>query len=204
MSFPKKATWFLGGMVTIVALATVAFLFSLFFNLGGRSGYNSDSILAANLATALAKGESFRLAGLPGYDFRWDRVYFIQAYTPGREVVRRTGVPGTFRIRTVASVQDGYTLLVFTRGHTLSAYFVWPELSGTFSREVLRAEGFALALGKIFDVAKGVDAKTMSLQYLEALKVMGEGPATKFIIPLEFSSLLTSLLADNKLAFKKE
>src|SRR5215831_11749712 len=34
---------------------------------------------------------------------------------------------------------------------------------------ILRAEGFSLALGKIFDVAKTVDANTMSLQYLEAL-----------------------------------
>src|SRR6266487_708683 len=33
---------------------------------------------------------------------------------------------------------------------------------------ILRAEGFALALSKIFDVARGVDANTMSLQYLEA------------------------------------
>ena len=75
---------------------------------------------------------------------------------------------------------------------------------GDRQAKILRAEGFALALGKIFDVAKGVDAKTMSLQYLEALKMMGAGPSTKFVIPLEFSSLLTGLLADSKLAFKKE
>ncbi|TKS61678.1 MAG: hypothetical protein EWM72_00426 [Nitrospira sp.] len=44
----------------------------------------------------------------------------------------------------------------------------------------------------------------MSLQYLETLKVMGAGLSTKFVIPMEFSSLLTGLLADSKLAFKKE
>lgn len=55
---------------------------------------------------------------------------------------------------------------------------------------ILKAEGFALALQKIFDVAKTVDAKTMSLQYLEALKALGQSPATKFIFPMEFSSLL--------------
>jgi regulator of protease activity HflC (stomatin/prohibitin superfamily) len=55
---------------------------------------------------------------------------------------------------------------------------------------ILRAEGFALALSKIFDVARGVDAKTMSLQYLEALKVIGSSPSTKFVVPLEVSKLL--------------
>ena len=55
---------------------------------------------------------------------------------------------------------------------------------------ILRAEGFALALGKIFEVAKDIDAKTMSLQYLEALKALGQSPATKFVFPMEFASLL--------------
>jgi len=55
---------------------------------------------------------------------------------------------------------------------------------------ILRAEGFALALDKIFSVAKTVDAKTMSLQYLEALKALGASPATKFIFPMEFANLL--------------
>ena len=58
---------------------------------------------------------------------------------------------------------------------------------------ILRAEGFALALSKIFDVAHGVDAKTMSLQYLEALKVIGSSPSTKFVVPLEVSDLLAGL-----------
>src|SRR5262245_26802251 len=75
---------------------------------------------------------------------------------------------------------------------------------GDRQAKILRAEGFALALGKIFEVAKGVDAKPMSLQYLETLKVMGASPSTKFILPMEFSSMLAGLLADSKLAFKKE
>ena len=59
---------------------------------------------------------------------------------------------------------------------------------------ILRAEGFSLALGKIFEVARTVDAKTMTLQYLEALKVLGAGDSTKFIFPLEFTNLLRPLL----------
>jgi len=54
----------------------------------------------------------------------------------------------------------------------------------------LAAEGYALALQKIFEVAKGIDEKTMSLQYLDALKKLGEGEATKFIFPMEFANFI--------------
>ena len=50
---------------------------------------------------------------------------------------------------------------------------------------ILQAEGFSLALNEIYKVAKGVDSKTLTLQYLEALKALGAGAATKFIIPAE-------------------
>ena len=30
----------------------------------------------------------------------------------------------------------------------------------------------------------------MALQYLDALKALGAGPATKFVIPLEFTQLI--------------
>jgi regulator of protease activity HflC (stomatin/prohibitin superfamily) len=55
---------------------------------------------------------------------------------------------------------------------------------------ILRAEGFALALEKIFGAAKNVDAKTMVLQYFDALKQLGAGPATKIVFPLEFMNML--------------
>jgi hypothetical protein len=38
-----------------------------------------------------------------------------------------------------------------------------------------------------------VDSNTMSLQYLEALKQIGASASTKFVIPMEFSSLLSSI-----------
>jgi regulator of protease activity HflC (stomatin/prohibitin superfamily) len=55
---------------------------------------------------------------------------------------------------------------------------------------ILRAEGFALGLGTVFQVAQNVDAKTMGLQYLDALRALGASPATKIVFPLEFTSLL--------------
>ena len=60
---------------------------------------------------------------------------------------------------------------------------------------ILRAEGFSLALTRIFQSASAVDQKTMSLQYLEALKALGAGPATKFVIPLEFTRLIEPFAA---------
>jgi regulator of protease activity HflC (stomatin/prohibitin superfamily) len=66
---------------------------------------------------------------------------------------------------------------------------------------ILRAEGFSLALSKIFDVAHTVDANTMSLQYLEALKQIGASPSTKFIVPMELSSLLQRITGSAGRAF---
>ncbi len=64
------------------------------------------------------------------------------------------------------------------------------KAEGDRQAAILRAEGFSLALGRIFEVAQTVDINTMSLQYLEALKALGAGPATKYVFPMEFSKLL--------------
>jgi regulator of protease activity HflC (stomatin/prohibitin superfamily) len=58
---------------------------------------------------------------------------------------------------------------------------------------ILRAEGFSLALSKIYEIARTVDANTMSLQYLEALKQIGASPSTKFVLPMELSNLLSQV-----------
>jgi len=58
---------------------------------------------------------------------------------------------------------------------------------------ILRAEGFSQALERIFSAAREVDEKTMALQYLDALKQLGAGPATKLVIPLEFTEVLQSV-----------
>ena len=64
------------------------------------------------------------------------------------------------------------------------------QAEGEKQAAALRAEGFALALTNVYDAAKDVDAKTMGLQYLEALKSLGASPSTKFVLPLELSGLL--------------
>jgi regulator of protease activity HflC (stomatin/prohibitin superfamily) len=64
------------------------------------------------------------------------------------------------------------------------------KAEGDRQAAILRAEGFGQALTRIYEAASGVDQKTMALQYLEALKALGAGPATKFVIPLEFTRLM--------------
>ncbi len=58
---------------------------------------------------------------------------------------------------------------------------------------ILRAEGYAQALQTVFGAAKGVDYKTMILQYLDAIKAIGSSPSTKFIFPMEFTNLISPI-----------
>ncbi len=65
---------------------------------------------------------------------------------------------------------------------------------GDRQARILQAEGFSLALQTIFNVARTIDPKTLSLQYLDTLKQLGLSPATKFIFPMEFTNLLKPFL----------
>ena len=64
--------------------------------------------------------------------------------------------------------------------------------------QVLRAEGFSSALNKIFEVAQTIDPKTMTLQYFDTLKNIGAGASTKYIFPLEFTSLLEDFIKERE------
>jgi regulator of protease activity HflC (stomatin/prohibitin superfamily) len=60
---------------------------------------------------------------------------------------------------------------------------------GNRQSQILQAEGYANALETIFNAAKGIDEKTMALQYLDALKTLGVGESTKWVIPMELAEL---------------
>src|SRR5215207_5110528 len=68
------------------------------------------------------------------------------------------------------------------------------QAEGERQSQLLKAEGFAQALEAIFNAAKTVDQKTMTLQYFETLKTIGASPSTKFIFPMEFTSMLNNFL----------
>lgn len=65
---------------------------------------------------------------------------------------------------------------------------------GERQAQLLRAEGYSAALDKIFAIAKTVDSQTMTLQYFETLKDIGASPSTKYIFPMEFTSMLESFV----------
>jgi regulator of protease activity HflC (stomatin/prohibitin superfamily) len=65
---------------------------------------------------------------------------------------------------------------------------------GDKQAQLLRAEGFASALQQIYASAQSIDQKTMTLQYFETLKTMGMSPSTKYIFPMEFTSLLSNFV----------
>lgn len=69
---------------------------------------------------------------------------------------------------------------------------------GERQAQLLRAEGYADALAKIFEVAKSVDGQTMTLQYFETLKNMAASPSTKYIFPMEFTSMLSDFVKTKK------
>ncbi len=64
---------------------------------------------------------------------------------------------------------------------------------GSKQSQILVADGLAQALGLINSSAKTVDARTMAIQYLDALKEIGKSPSTKYIFPMEFTSLVSRL-----------
>jgi len=69
------------------------------------------------------------------------------------------------------------------------------QAEGDQQAAILRADGFSTALEKINGVASGVDARTMSLQYFDTLKNLGQSPSTKWVFPMEFTRMLQPFLS---------
>lgn len=54
---------------------------------------------------------------------------------------------------------------------------------------VLKAEGYSKALDTVYNVAKGIDNKTLGIQYLETLRNMASGSSRKYVIPTELLNI---------------
>jgi regulator of protease activity HflC (stomatin/prohibitin superfamily) len=63
---------------------------------------------------------------------------------------------------------------------------------------VLRAEGYSTSLDRIYNIAQNIDTKTMTLQYFETLKTIGQNPSTKYIFPLEFTQFLDNFIGKDE------
>ena len=72
------------------------------------------------------------------------------------------------------------------------------EAEGQQMAQELKAQGYAKAIEHIFGAAKVIDQKTMTLQYFETLKSLGQGASTKYIFPMEFTSMIENFVKGDK------
>lgn len=75
---------------------------------------------------------------------------------------------------------------------------------GDRQSQLLRAEGYSNALERIYAVASTIDNKTITLQYFDTLRNMAASPSTKFIFPLEFTSMLGNFVKGQTEQSKEE
>lgn len=72
------------------------------------------------------------------------------------------------------------------------------EAEGQRQAQELKAQGYAKALENIFAAAREIDQKTMTLQYFDTLKSLGQGESTKYIFPMEFTSMIENFIKGDK------
>jgi regulator of protease activity HflC (stomatin/prohibitin superfamily) len=114
------------------------------------------------------------------------------------ERIRRAVVTESTGAREAAiNVADGdkQSAILRAEGEKQSAIL---RAEGERQSLLLRAEGFADALARINATAQTVEQRTMTLQYFETLKSIGAGASTKYIFPLEFTSLLENFMSGKK------
>lgn len=94
--------------------------------------------------------------------------------------------------RAVVTEADGtrQATIMVAEGDKQSAIL---RAEGERQAQRLRAEGFSLALETINSAAQTLDPRTMSLQYLDALRTIGSSGATKIVFPMEFEQFLKPL-----------
>jgi len=102
---------------------------------------------------------------------------------------------GTRQSAITVAEGDKQAAILKAQGHRESEILT---AEGDQQAAVLRADGFRLALEKIQSIAKDVSTNTMSLQYFETLKSIGQGDSTKYIFPMEFTNLLKPFIDSNK------
>lgn len=67
------------------------------------------------------------------------------------------------------------------------------QAQGEREARMLQAEGDAQALATVNAVSRTLDGRTLTLQSLEAVKSLGAGPGTTYVIPAELTQLMRGL-----------
>lgn len=71
---------------------------------------------------------------------------------------------------------------------------------GARQAQLLRAQGYAAGLKAILAEAQNLDQKTMALQYMNMLQEVGKSPSTKFVLPMELTSMVDGFIKTAGLA----
>ncbi len=74
------------------------------------------------------------------------------------------------------------------------------QAEGERQAQVLRAQGYAAGLQALDSLARELGSNTMTLQYVEMLRGIGSSPSTKFVVPLELTSLLSQIAGSIQLS----
>ena len=69
------------------------------------------------------------------------------------------------------------------------------KAEGEREAQLLTAEGYARALKAIHEQARDIDSKTMALQYMDMLEKVGSSPSTKFVLPMELTSIAQNFVS---------
>ena len=75
------------------------------------------------------------------------------------------------------------------------------EAEGQRQAQLLKAQGYAKSLEAIYAEAKEIDQNTLLLQYLDTLRTVGSSASTKFVVPMEVTSLMQQF-ANNMIGSK--
>jgi regulator of protease activity HflC (stomatin/prohibitin superfamily) len=123
----------------------------------------------------------------------------IREIIPPREITdamnRQMSAERDRRAQVTASTGEKEAAINIADGHKQAAIL---KAEGDRQAAILRAEGYSEALTRIFNAAKGIDQKTMTLQYFETLKDIGTNPSTKYIFPMEFTGMLKEFVSGSK------
>ena len=119
-----------------------------------------------------------------------------QLQTKIDEVTEHWGVEvTTVEIREIVMPEDTKEIMIKQMAAERAKRATILEAEGYKTAQELRAQGDANALLLLNDVARQIDPKTFNLKYLETLSKIGEGESTKYVFPLEFTSLVRPLMA---------
>ncbi len=73
---------------------------------------------------------------------------------------------------------------------------------GNRQSQLLTEQGRAAGLEALTAQARLIDEKTMMIQYLDALRSLGNSPSTKYVLPMELTSLASQFMATMQAAGK--